>query len=55
MNYFKKCEDIVAYSFSVDVSIDVTVIVQLPVFIPGVVEGFYNWFVRREAGCDFFF
>jgi hypothetical protein len=35
MNYLKKCEDFVAHSVSIDVSIDVTDIVQLPVFIPG--------------------
>jgi len=40
MHYFKKYEDFVACSFSVDVNVDVTDIVQLPVaFIPGVVEG----------------
>jgi hypothetical protein len=37
--FFKKYEDFVAYSFSIDASIDVTVIVQFPVSIPGVVEG----------------
>jgi hypothetical protein len=45
MNYLKKCEDFVAYSVSVDVSADVADIVQFPVFIPGVVEGFYSWFL----------
>jgi len=55
MNYFKKCEDFGAYSFSIDVSVDVPDIVQRPVFIPGVVEGFYSWFLWGEVGCDFFF
>jgi hypothetical protein len=37
------------------VIVDVADIVQLPVFIPGVVEGFYSWFLCGETGCDFFF
>jgi hypothetical protein len=45
MNYLKKCEDFLAYSFSTDVSVEVADVVQLPVFIPGVVEGFYCWFL----------
>jgi len=40
MNYFKKCDDFVAYLYSIHMNVDVTDIVQLPVFIPGVVEGF---------------
>ena len=55
MNYLKKYEDFVAHSVPIDVSINVTDILQLPVFIPGVVEGFYIWFQWGETGCDFFF